>query len=61
MYFVDQIDLAVAFSELVFGVNEDKSVLGGDFLSAGEDLSRVVFHHGVIFCANNTLGDDFLL
>ena len=60
MDFVDEIDLTVALAELVFRVDEDQSALGGDVLSALEDLTGIVLHHGVVFSRDDALGDDLL-
>ena len=61
MDLVDEIHLTVALTEFVFGIHEDQSALGGNLLSTLEDLAGVVFHHGVILCRDDTLGDNLFL
>ena len=60
MNLVDEIHLAVALSKLVFGVNEDKALLLGDFLSTGKELAGLVFHDGIILSTDDALCNDFL-
>ena len=60
MYFVNKVYLAVTFAKLILGVYEYQAMLGSNFLSACEELARIVLHYGIILCADNALGDDFL-
>ena len=59
MNLVDEINLTIALTKLVLGVNEDKALLFGNFLTTGKELASVVFHHGIVFCRYNTLSNDF--
>ena len=60
MDLVDEVDLSVAFSKLVLGVNEDESALGGDLLTACEELACLVLNDGIVLCRHDALLDDLL-
>ena len=58
MDFIDKINLTVALSKLILCVNEDKSLLLSDFLTACEELAGVVLHYCIVFCAYYALCDN---
>ena len=61
VYFVDEIYLAVTLAKLLLGIYKDKATLCCNLLSAGEKTACVVFHHGIVLCADETLGNDLFL
>ena len=61
MNLVDEIHLTVALSEFIFCVNEDKTSLGGNLLTACKQFAGVILHLLIVLLANDALGDDFLL
>ena len=57
---IDEIELAVALAKFVFGVDKDQTVLGGDFLSALEELACPVLDDSVVLSRDDALLDDLL-
>ena len=61
MNLVDKVNLTIALTKLVLGINEDESALGGNLLSASEDLAGVVLHDSVVLGRNDALSDNLFL
>ena len=60
MDLIDEIDLAVAFAELILGIDENQATFGSDFLPALEQFTGIVLHDGIVLSRYDALLDDFL-
>ena len=60
MDLVDEINLAVALAELIFGVNQNQALLGSHLRTAGKQCARVALHRLIVFLRNDALLDYFL-
>ena len=60
MNLVDEVYFAVALTEFVFGINEDKALLGCHLAATLEEGVGVFLQLLIVLGAYNALGDDFL-
>ena len=58
---VNEINLAVVLSELIFCVDENQAVLGGNLLSTFKQLACLVFNLSIVFCTHYALSYNLFL
>ena len=60
MYFIDQVHLAIQITELVFGIDQDKSLLSGHFGTARKEGQCILFELHIVILRHDAPAQNFL-